>query len=42
MVVSNALWKILLDKNLHKKNLTEQLNISSTIVVTVEKGEQIW
>ena len=36
MAVSyNGLWKILIDKKLQKKDLTEQLNISSTTIATM-------
>lgn len=42
MAVSyNGLWKILIDKNLQKKDLTEELNISSTTVAKMGKGEQV-
>ena len=37
----NGLWKILIDKNLQKKDLTEQLNISSTTIAKMGKGEQV-
>lgn len=42
MAVSyNGLWKILIDKNLQKKDLAEQLNISSTTIAKMGKGEQV-
>lgn len=42
MVVSyNGLWKILIDKNLQKKDLTEELNISSATIAKMGKGEQV-
>lgn len=42
MAVSyNGLWKILIDKNLQKKDLSEQLNISSTTIAKMGKGEQV-
>lgn len=42
MAVSyNGLWKILIDKNLQKKDLTEELNISSTTVAKMGKGEPV-
>lgn len=42
MAVSyNGLWKILIDKNLQKKDLTEELNISSTTIAKMGKGEQV-
>lgn len=37
----NGLWKILIDKKLQKKDLTEELNISSTTVAKMGKGEQV-
>ena len=42
MAVSyNGLGKILIDKNLQKKDLTEELNISSTTIAKMGKGEQV-
>ena len=42
MAVSyNGLWKILIDKNLQKKDLTVELNISSTTIAKMGKGEQV-
>lgn len=42
MAVSyNGLWKVLIDKNLQKKDLTQQLNISSTTIAKMGKGEQV-
>lgn len=42
MAVSyNGLWKILIDKNLHRKDLTERLNISSATIAKMGKGEQV-
>lgn len=42
MAVSyNGLWKILIDKNLQRKDLTEELNISSTTIAKMGKGEQV-
>ena len=42
MAVSyNGLWKILIDKKLQKKDLTEQLNISSTTIAKMGKGEKV-
>ena len=42
MAVSyNGLWKILMDKKLQKKDLTEQLNISSTTIAKMGKGEKV-
>ena len=37
----NGLWKILIDKNLQKKDLTEELNISSATIAKMGKGEQV-
>lgn len=42
MAVSyNGLWKILIDKNLQKKDLSEELNISSTTIAKMGKGELV-
>lgn len=42
MAVSyNGLWKILIDKNLQRKDLTEKLNISSATIAKMGKGEQV-
>ena len=41
MAVSyNGLWKILIDKKLQRKDLTEKLNISSTTIAKMGKGEK--
>lgn len=40
-VLYNGLWKILIDKNLQKKDLTEELNISSATIAKMGKGEQV-
>ncbi|MFT4142828.1 MAG: helix-turn-helix transcriptional regulator [Mobilitalea sp.] len=42
MIVSyNGLWKTLIDKKLQKKDLAEDLNISSTTIAKMGKGEQV-
>lgn len=42
MAVSyNGLWKIMIDKNLQRKDLTEELNISSATIAKMGKGEQV-
>jgi putative transcriptional regulator len=42
MAVSyNGLWKMLIDKNLQRKDLTEELNISSATIAKMGKGEQV-
>ena len=41
MVSYNGLWKKLIDKNLQKKDLTEDLNISSTTIAKMGKGELV-
>ena len=42
MAVSyNGLWKILIDKNMQKKNLMEALNISSATIAKMGKGETV-
>lgn len=35
----NGLWKILIDKNMQKKDLASQLNISSATIAKMGKGE---
>ena len=37
----NGLWKILIDKNLQKKDLSETLNISSATIAKMGKGESV-
>ena len=37
----NGLWKILLDKNLYKKDLAAELNISSATMAKMGKGENV-
>ena len=42
MAVSyNGLWKILIDKKLQRKDLTEKLNISSTTIAKMGKGAKV-
>lgn len=42
MAVSyNGLWKLLIDKNMQKKDLTEALNISSATIAKMGKGETV-
>ena len=42
MVISyNGLWKLMIDKNLQKKNLIEDLNISSATIAKMGKGESV-
>ena len=42
MAVSyNGLWKILINKKLQRKDLTEHLNISSTTIAKMGKGEKV-
>ena len=43
MAVSyNGLWKILIDKKLQRKDLTETRNISSTTIAKMGKGEKVY
>jgi len=35
----NGLWKLLIDKNMYRKDLTEQLGISSATIAKMGKGE---
>lgn len=37
----NRLWKLLIDKNLQRKDLIEQLNISSSTFAKMSKGESV-
>lgn len=37
----NGLWKLLIDRNLQRKDLIEQLNISSSTFAKMGKGEPV-
>ena len=37
----NGLWKLLIDKNMQKKDLSEMLNISSATIAKMGKGESV-
>ena len=37
----NGLWKLMIDKNLQKKNLIGDLNISSATIAKMGKGESV-
>lgn len=37
----NGLWKLLIDKNMQKKDLASQLNISSATIAKMGKGEVV-
>lgn len=37
----NGLWKLMIDKNYQKKNLIEDLNISSATIAKMGKGESV-
>lgn len=42
MAVSyNGLWKLLIDKNMYKKDLAAELNISSATMAKMGKGESV-
>lgn len=42
MAVSyNGLWKMLIDKNMYKKDLASELNISSATMAKMGKGESV-
>lgn len=42
MAVSyNGLWKMLIDKNMYKKDLSAELNISSATLAKMSKGESV-
>lgn len=37
----NGLWKMLIDKNMYKKDLSAELNISSATLAKMSKGESV-
>ncbi len=37
----NGLWKILIDKNMQKKDLIDKIGISSTTIAKMGKGEKV-
>lgn len=37
----NGLWKMLIDKNMYKKDLASELNISSATMAKMGKGESV-
>lgn len=37
----NNLWKILIDRNMQKKDLIDELGISSTTIAKMGKGEKV-
>lgn len=37
----NNLWKILIDRNMQKKDLINELGISSTTIAKMGKGEKV-
>lgn len=37
----NGLWKLMIDKNMYKKDLTEKLGISSATIAKMGKGESV-
>jgi putative transcriptional regulator len=37
----NGLWKLLIDKNLQKKDLLEDLKISSSTIAKMGKGQEV-
>lgn len=37
----NGLWKILIDRNMYRKELVEKLNISSATIAKMGKGESV-
>lgn len=42
MAVSyNGLWKMLIDKNMYKKDLASKLNISSATLAKMGRGENV-
>ena len=41
MISYNKLWKLLIDKNLTKKQLSEAANLSSSTMSKLKKGENL-
>lgn len=41
MISYNGLWKLLIDRKLQKKDLVEQLEISSATIAKMGKGEAV-
>ena len=41
MVSYNKLWKLLIDKELKKKNLMKLANLSSTSIIKLTKGQNV-
>lgn len=37
----NNLWKIMIDRNMQKKDLIDELGISSTTIAKMGKGEKV-
>jgi DNA-binding Xre family transcriptional regulator len=37
----NGLWKMLIDKNMYKKDITSELNISSATMAKMGKGDYV-
>ena len=37
----NKLWKMMIDRNMQKKDLAEMLNLSSATIAKMGKGEQV-
>lgn len=37
----NGLWKILIDRNMYRKDLAKKLNISSATIAKMGKGESV-
>ena len=37
----NGLWKILIDKNMQKKDMIEKIGVSSTTIAKMGKGEKV-
>lgn len=37
----NGLWKIMIDHNMQKKDLIENINLSSTTIAKMGKGEKV-
>ena len=40
-ILYNGLWKMLIDRNMYKKDLAAELNISSATMAKMGKGESV-
>lgn len=40
-ILYNGLWKLLIDRNMQKKDLIEKIGISSTTIAKMGRGEKV-